>query len=207
MENASIAAALAKAQAKMGKAIKESTNPAFRSKYADLGSVMDACLPALNECGISVIQPFRTEGGEFFMETILLHESGESLSCAVPLLVGKRDMQGLGSAMTYARRYGLMAMAGIAAEDDDAALAVKHPPETKAKGPSADDIAYERAVTDALIDIDSAPDLADLGAVWKSIRVSVQSDPRVIKAKDAAKIAMTPKPKPADDLDGDHIPE
>lgn len=119
MDNKTIAGALAKAQAEMGKAIKDSTNPAFKSKYADLASVMDACLPALNKHGIAVIQPF--VGSEFgnTVKTILLHESGETLECAVPLIVGKNDMQGLGSAITYARRYGLMSMAGIAPEDDD----------------------------------------------------------------------------------------
>ena len=132
-----IAAALAKAQAKMGKALKDSTNPAFRSKYADLGNVMDACLPALNECGISVIQPFRNIEGQNYVETILLHESGEQLSCAIPLLVNKNDMQGLGSAMTYARRYGLMCMAGIAPEDDDGNAAASAPPPKQHVKPEA----------------------------------------------------------------------
>lgn len=120
-----IAAALAKAQAEMGKAIKESTNPAFRSKYADLGNVMDACLPALNKHNIAVIQPIVSDMDGRFVKTILIHESGETLECAVPLIVGKNDMQGLGSAITYGRRYGLMSMAGIAPEDDDGNAAAK----------------------------------------------------------------------------------
>lgn len=121
-----IAAALAKAQAEMGKAIKESTNPAFRSKYADLGNVMDACLPALNRHNIAVIQPIVSDVDGRFVKTILIHESGETLECAVPLIVGKNDMQGLGSAITYGRRYGLMSMAGIAPEDDDGNAAAKN---------------------------------------------------------------------------------
>ena len=121
-----IAAALAKAQAEMGKAIKESTNPAFRSKYADLGNVMDACLPALNKHNIAVIQPIVSDMDGRFVKTILIHESGETLECAVPLIVGKNDMQGLGSAITYGRRYGLMSMAGIAPEDDDGNAAAKN---------------------------------------------------------------------------------
>ena len=121
-----IAAALAKAQAEMGKAIKESTNPAFRSKYADLGNVMDACLPALNKHNIAVIQPIVSDVDGRFVKTILIHESGETLGCAVPLIVGKNDMQGLGSAITYGRRYGLMSMAGIAPEDDDGNAAAKN---------------------------------------------------------------------------------
>ena len=121
-----IAAALAKAQAEMGKAIKESANPAFRSKYADLGNVMDACLPALNKHNIAVIQPIVSDVDGRFVKTILIHESGETLECAVPLIVGKNDMQGLGSAITYGRRYGLMSMAGIAPEDDDGNAAAKN---------------------------------------------------------------------------------
>ena len=118
-DHANIAAALAAAQAEMGKALKQSNNPAFRSKYADLGNVMDACLPALNRHGIAVVQPTGADDAGRYVETILLHASGQSLSCRVPLILGKNDMQGFGSAVTYARRYGLMCMAGIAPEDDD----------------------------------------------------------------------------------------
>ena len=123
-----IYAALAKAQSEMGKALKESANPHFRSKYADLGNVMDACLPALNANGIAVVQPFVPGELGHVVKTILYHESGESIECSVPLLLGKQDMQGLGSAITYARRYGLMSMAGIAPEDDDGNAAAKAAP-------------------------------------------------------------------------------
>lgn len=125
-----IATALAAAQLEMGKAIKGSTNPHFRSKYADLGAVMDACLPALNKNGIAVVQPFEANDFGQFIVTRFIHESGETLDCPVPLIVGKNDMQGLGSAMTYARRYGLMSLAGIAPEDDDGNAAVKAAPRT-----------------------------------------------------------------------------
>ncbi len=124
-----IATALAKAQTEMGKALKQSNNPHFKSKYADLGNVMDACLPALNGAGIAVIQPTGEDEHGRYVETILIHgESGETLACRVPLIVSKNDMQGYGSAVTYGRRYGLMAMAGIAAEDDDGNAAAKAPP-------------------------------------------------------------------------------
>ncbi len=123
-----IAAALAKAQAEMGKALKSSDNPHFRSKYADLGNVMDACLPALNKHGIAVIQPTIDDETGRYVETVLLHDSGETLRCRVPLIVQKNDMQGYGSAVTYARRYGMMCMAGIAPEDDDGNAAAKAAP-------------------------------------------------------------------------------
>ena len=127
-KHTSIAAALAAAQMDMGKALKSSTNPHFKSKYADLGTVVDACLPALNKHGIAVIQPLvHTEHGRDVV-TRFIHESGETLDCPIPLILGKNDMQGLGSAMTYARRYGLMALAGIAPEDDDGNAAAKSAP-------------------------------------------------------------------------------
>jgi len=134
-----IATALAAAQIKMGKALKQSQNPHFRSKYADLGNVMEACLPALNEAGIALVQPTRTdEHGTHYVTTMLIHgESGEHLSCDVPLILGKNDMQGYGSAVTYARRYGLMAMAGIAPEDDDGNAAAKNAPTNADKADEA----------------------------------------------------------------------
>lgn len=128
--HASIYAALAAAQMEMGKALKQSSNPHFRSKYADLGNVMDACLPALNKHGIAVVQPVAEVDGARFVKTVLFHETGESIETLVPLIVQKNDMQGLGSAITYARRYGLMCLAGIAPEDDDGNAAAKAAPKT-----------------------------------------------------------------------------
>lgn len=129
VKHSGIALALASAQKAMGPALKGNVNPAFKSKYADLSSVMDACLPALNGEGIAVIQPtFDDESGRY-VKTIFLHgESGETLECRVPLIVNKNDMQGYGSAVTYARRYGLMCMAGIAPEDDDGNAAAASAP-------------------------------------------------------------------------------
>lgn len=148
-EHKTIAAALAAAQAEMGRALKQSDNPHFRSKYADLGNVMDACLPALNKHGIAVIQPF--VGGEFgnSVKTVFLHGSGESLETAIPLLMGKNDMQGLGSAITYARRYGLMSLAGIAPEDDDGNAAAANAPKQNAQKQAIRD-AFEQGVLDSL---------------------------------------------------------
>ena len=128
----SIYAALAAAQAEMGPALKDSTNPAFRSKYADLANVCAAALPALNRHGIAVIQPpYDDENGNRFVKTVFFHASGETLECRVPLIVGKNDMQGYGSAVTYARRYGLMAMAGIAPDDDDGNAAAAAAPKAE----------------------------------------------------------------------------
>lgn len=188
--------ALAAAQAQMGKAIKDSANPAFRSKYADLASVMDACLPALNANGIAVYQPTIDDDTGRFVETILAHESGETIRCRVPLIVQKNDMQGYGSAVTYARRYGLMCMAGIAPEDDDGNAAAKAAPvvEEAKGGPTPAQIA-----SDSLRDADT---LDALAAIWRDLPPAVKSAPSVIRAKDARKAELQP---PAD-LGGDEIP-
>ena len=140
--------ALAAAQAEIGRALKDAENPHFRSKYADLASVMDACMSALNKNGIAVVQPVEfSELGEQ-VRTILYHgESETSAEGAVPLLLGKRDMQGLGSAITYARRYGLMTMAGVAADDDDGNAAVSSAPN---RASEALKDAWTQSVLDAL---------------------------------------------------------
>ncbi len=122
-----IAAALAKAQGAIEGAVKGKENPHFRSKYADLGAVWDACREHLAKNGISVIQPVgHLADSTLCTTTRLLHSSGQWLQDdGIPLLLSKQDMQGLGSALTYSRRYGLMAMVGIAPEDDDGNAASK----------------------------------------------------------------------------------
>lgn len=201
-----IATALAKAQANMGKALKQANNPHFRSKYADLGNVMDACLPALNEAGIALIQPTGEDEHGRYVETILIHgESGESLTCRVPLIVAKNDMQGYGSAVTYARRYGLMAMAGIAPEDDDGNAAAKSPPkqeQRQQKPQETDAEAIERA-KEYLSEADSLDDLKER---WGRIPKPVAASAEVIAAKDAAKERLSKPTGSSVDLDGDHIP-
>ena len=188
----SIYSALAAAQTAMGPALKESANPAFKSRYADLANVMAACMPALNANGIAVIQPTVDEENQRYVKTILAHESGETLECRVPLIVGKNDMQGYGSAVTYARRYGLMCMAGIAPEDDDGNAAAKSPPMVERNNPPRD-----TGPTAAQIAIDSltnADTLEALGAIWQGLPVSIKGEAKVLKAKDDCKAALQPKP-------------
>lgn len=115
-----IATALLKAQKQMGNAIKGSANPYFKSKYADLNSIREACMPALNDNGIVVLQPTVVMDGKNYVKTLLLHESGESLEYLTEILyknVG--DAQGQGSGISYARRYGLQSFVNIGADDDD----------------------------------------------------------------------------------------
>ena len=200
-EHQNIAAALAAAQAEMGKALKQSSNPHFRSKYADLGSVSDACLPALNRHGIAVIQPTLDDDSGRYVETRLIHTSGESLFCRVPLIVQKNDMQGYGSAVTYARRYGLMCMAGIAPEDDDGNAAAAAAPRQQSKPAEkpANDAAQK-----ATAYLSEAETLDDLAERWKSLPNNTRALPAVQQAKDARKAALQ-QPENAD-LDYDTVP-
>lgn len=115
-----IASALVKAQRQFGPALKSSSNPHFRSKYADLSACVEAVIDALNDNGIFLTQHVSDNPDGVIVETVFLHESGERLDCGklfVP--ASKKDAQGFGSAETYARRYSLMAACGIAPEDDD----------------------------------------------------------------------------------------
>jgi hypothetical protein len=127
-----ISAAMALAFAKIESATKGKVNPAFRSKYADLAAVVDAIKPALAEHGLFFRQVTHPADGGVCVETIIHHSSGESLSCGPLFLPAtKQDAQGYGSAMTYARRYSLMAAFGVPAEDDDANAAVASKPANK----------------------------------------------------------------------------
>jgi hypothetical protein len=116
---AQLAAALAKAQGAITGATKSKTNPHFRSSYADLAEVWDACRPALAAHGLSVVQMPSANGPRVTVTTVLLHESGESLSSALTMEAAQDTPQAIGSCITYARRYALASMVGVAPEDDD----------------------------------------------------------------------------------------
>jgi hypothetical protein len=127
-----IASALVKAQKAFGPALKTSTNPAFRSKYAKLENCIEAVIDALNDNGIMLMQPTHLCEDGVIVETMFLHESGEMLSNGkLHVPATKHDAQGYGSALTYARRYSLLAACGIAAEDDDGEAASKPKPPAK----------------------------------------------------------------------------
>ena len=119
-----LAASLAKAQSVIEGAKKDSVNPHFRSRYADLASVWDACRAALSANGLSVMQLPGREAGEYHLDTVLAHASGEWMSSRLVFHPVKDDPQGLGSALTYARRYALAAMVGVAPEEDDGEAAM-----------------------------------------------------------------------------------
>lgn len=121
-----LVAALVKAQAKMENAKKDTDNAFFKSKYADLASVVDAIKPVCKEFGLAYFQKFHDFEGGVAIETIILHESGEQLSNGILRVPAtKQDAQGYGSAITYSRRYSLQAAFGVAPEEDDGNAAVE----------------------------------------------------------------------------------
>lgn len=124
-----IAAALVKAQRAFGPALKTSSNPHFKSRYADLAACVEAVMDGLNANGIALVQQTHECESGVIVETVFVHESGETFSAGklhVPAV--KHDAQGYGSALTYARRYSLMAACGIAPEDDDGQATSKKTP-------------------------------------------------------------------------------
>jgi len=216
----SIAAALARAQSQMGKALKQANNPHFNRKYADLSSVMDACMPSLTANGIAVIQPTVDDGGERYVKTVLIHgETGETLECRTPLIVQKNDMQGYGSAVTYGRRYGMMCMTGIAPEDDDGNDAVIAAPTARkeAPKPKPETPKQEAPATDAdrrdwmKSTMAKASTREQLQGWWTSEKIATghAALPEPMRDELTAeynRLFDAMAPAPADDLGGDTVP-
>ena len=125
-----LVAALSKAQGVMKPAIFNKVNPHFKSRYADFSSCMDACRIPLSSNGLAVIQSCETIDTKLMLVTTLAHISGQWMSSEFPIITSKMDSQGIGSAMTYAKRYSLCGMIGIVADeegDDDGEAAVGRP--------------------------------------------------------------------------------
>ena len=177
-----ISTALVKAQKAFGPALKTSTNPHFKSKYADLAACIEAVIDALNDNGIALVQQSHDCADGVTIETLFIHESGETLSGGkfhVP--ASKQDPQGYGSAMTYARRYALQAACGIAPEDDDGNRAVAPKPAEK---PSR--AVRSKAEVEALIIAATSPEL--LTTVWKALLPAEREMVRDLAAKHGEKL-------------------
>jgi hypothetical protein len=161
-----ISAALVKAQQEFGPALKTHTNPAFRSKYANLSACIEAVVDALNNNGIFLMQPTHECTDGVIVETIFIHKSGEQMSSGkLHVPAAKHDAQGYGSALTYARRYSLMAACGIAPEDDDGNAASK--PAAKTPQPAAKPVSQPAKAPVAPKAIEGKP------GAWQ-IKVSVE---------------------------------
>ena len=149
-----LAAALAKAQNQISGAVKDAANPFFKSKYADLESVWQACRKPLTDNGLAVTQTSRYTTDGLMLVTTLLHSSGEWISGEMPVLTKDASPQAQGSGLTYARRYALAAIVGVYQTDDDAEAA-----QGRKVAQSAD----------VLNDIAECKTQADLTALFKSL--------------------------------------
>ena len=148
-----LAPALCKAQETMGGAVKDSDNPFFSSKYADLTSVWKACKESLHANGFSVIQSPISKDGRIGVATMLLHTSGQYIKDEFTLGVKKQnDPQADGSSITYARRYALAAFVGVCPVDDDAEAAMKR----------------NESYTDYIEEVDACKSADELRSWWKS---------------------------------------
>jgi hypothetical protein len=172
-----IATALVKAQKAFGPALKSSTNPHFKSRYADLAACVEAVIDALNENGIALVQHSHECADGIIIETIFIHESGEMISGGkLHVPATKQDAQGYGSAMTYARRYSLQAACGIAPEDDDGNNASRAKPKsTRTKE------AIEFLIT-------AATSTEQLTATWKTLAADERELVRELAAKHNEKL-------------------
>lgn len=134
---AKLAEALAKAQSQMRAATKDSKNPHFGNMYADLASIWEACREPLSANGLSVAQAPAGGPSEVTVHTMLMHVSGEWMSSSLTMRPAQATPQAMGSCITYARRYSLSAMVGIAPDDDDGNAASGPPPTAAASaGPA-----------------------------------------------------------------------
>ena len=189
-----ISAALVKAQKQFAPALTTATNPHFRSKYADLSACVEAVVDALNDNGIYLLQRTSECDSGIIIETVFMHESGELIECGklhIPAV--KQDAQGFGSAMTYARRYSLMAACGIAPEDDDGNAATKgHSQKAKSvKSDFSEEIAGLRACSS----------MGALQKAWAMLDKPTQQVIESVKNECKAKIEA------ADKLNNEDIPQ
>ena len=176
-----IASALVKAQKEFGPALKSSTNPHFKSRYADLASCVEAVIDALNNNGIFLLQKNHNCEDGVMLETVFIHESGEMIECGIVHFPAvKHDPQGYASALTYARRYSLMAACGIAPEDDDGNRSVQSFKSVEAS-----------ALTDMITAINDAQDAEELkkafAEAYKATQGDANAQKKIVMAKDAKK--------------------
>jgi hypothetical protein len=163
------------AQSEISAAVKDSTNPHFKSKYADLSSVVSAIKPALSKHGLGFVQVFREASGGVTIETVIIHESGEQFPCG-PLFVpaSKQDAQGYGSAITYTRRYSLQTAVGLPSEDDDGNGATHK----EKKDEQPDPFTHDPVVVGRL---KSAKNMGELADAWAAIPSNLRARYSAVK--------------------------
>ena len=145
-----LATALALAQGEIRPAIKDALNPAFHSKYADLGAVFEAIRPALAKHGLSVVQmPEHSDDALLHLTTRICHKSGQWIEGTMSIPVGKVNAHGYGSAITYARRYALAAAVGVVSDEDDDGNAATQAPVRPITGRQVAQDEYDALPADA----------------------------------------------------------
>lgn len=151
--------AMAKAQASMGGATKGSRNPHFNSAFADLASVVNVVKGPLSANGIAFVQMPSSSGDLVSVTTRLVHSSGEWMQCTLSARPRKNDPQGVGSVVTYLKRYTLQAMCGVSSEDDDGNAGSREPeprrqpePVDYSKALAAIEAAWETSYTGTVYD-------------------------------------------------------
>jgi len=125
--------ALSKAQSEIKGAKQDSKNPYFKSDYADLTSIWNACKDAITLQGLAVIQTLEYVENKIILVTTLAHSSGQWIKSYMPIMATKLDPQGIGSALTYARRYALSSIVGVCPADDDGEEAMELTESDKSK--------------------------------------------------------------------------
>jgi hypothetical protein len=185
-----IAAAFVKSQRQFGPALKTSTNPHFKSKYADLANCIEAVIGALNDNGIGLMQRTYECKDGVMVETMLVHESGEVMECGMlHVPATKMDAMGFGSALTYARRYSLLAATGLAPEDDDGVAASRR---TEIKS-----TVNENQIADLMAAMDEVSTVKELQETYKAAYKATNGEQswqaKVIAKKDAKKAMLEGK--------------
>lgn len=189
-DQSNIYTAIAAAQLEFGAVVKGATNPAFKTRYADLADVAAVVIPTLAKHGVAVLH-YITGDTLDRMRTEFVHGNSRSrVWCDVPLLVDRQNMQGMKSATTYAKRIGLESLSGVAPEDDDGSAAANTAPQqvarqTKPRGPDAE------AVQIAVDSIGKTDAMDALQAVFTGLPADVRGHADVIAAKDARKAQLT----------------
>lgn len=192
-----IAPAFIKAKQAFGPALKDKTNPAFRSKYADLGACIDAVEDALLANEIAMMQETFLDDTGVTVETVFLHSSGETIrggKLHVP--AAKHDPQGYGSALTYARRYSLMAACGIAAEDDDGNAASTSKPAARPSQAKPSAKAAPADLMALLSALDAAADLPELKSTFAKAWTESNGDKSIQAHYNKLKATFEAEPKP-----------
>jgi len=186
-----IITALLAAQKEMGTAKKGSANPFFKSKYADINAIREACIPVLNSHDIVVLQPTVHIDGRNFVKTILMHTSGETIEGLTEILFIKvNDAQAQGGGITYARRYGLQSLVNIGADDDDGTAANAAPQPIKkaiakpAKAPvpaPEPELRIEVSEADAQLLVSNCKTLKELAKTFGTLHPNNQKHVEILK--------------------------